>query len=289
MGETIKVAAGQFAGVEAWEPNLATCLGFVQESLNEGADLLVLPEGALGTPADRTGPVSGAQPLDGPFIRGLAEATESNNLTVIVGTAESIDDPYDLRPSNTLVALRGGRVISTYRKLHLYDAFACRESDRLRFGDGPLETFDLKGFKVGMMTCYDVRFPEVARLLVEQGADILALPTAWVSGPLKEAHWELMTKARALENTCYVVAAGKNGPTRIGLSSVIDPLGVCVAQLGTEQGLVTATVRRSVLNDVRRHLPVLQQRRFTINRVPLRPAELPIHESPEPQGANDVG
>lgn len=286
--DSIQVAVAQFAGAPTWEPNLRTCQRFVDTAAAQGADLLVLPEGALRTRNATTDPQSEAQTLDGPFVQALAEETLTHNITVVVGTAERVTDDIDARPYNTAVALQDGQIVAVYRKLHLYDAFTGRESDRLRFGEGPLDTFDVQGFNVGLMTCYDLRFPEAARLLAERGADVIALPTAWVSGPLKEMHWSVLLQARALENTCYIAASGKNGPTRIGRSAIIDPLGVCRAQLGHEDGLLISTVSRDELDAARARLPVLRQRRFRVDPHPIDPADLDTPSIALPQGVNDA-
>lgn len=112
------------------------------------------------------------------------------------------------------------------------------------------------------MTCYDVRFPELARRLALDGADLLVLPAAWVKGPLKEMHWEVLVTARALENTCYVVAVGECGPRNIGNSLVVDPLGVAIAKAAEGPALVFAEVDPQRIADARRALPVLENRRF---------------------------
>jgi len=118
------------------------------------------------------------------------------------------------------------------------------------------------GMKVGLMTCYDVRFPELARRLVLDGADVLVLPAAWVKGPLKEMHWELLTTARALENTCYMVAVGECGPRNIGNSLVIDPLGVAIAKAPESAALVFADLDPQRIAYARSVLPVLENRCF---------------------------
>jgi len=121
---------------------------------------------------------------------------------------------------------------------------------------------EVDGMKVGLMTCYDIRFPELARRLVLDGADLLVLPAAWVKGPLKEMHWEVLVTARALENTCYVVAVGECGPRNIGNSLVVDPLGVAIARAAEGPALVFADLDPQRIQDVRRALPVLANRRF---------------------------
>ncbi|WP_181767905.1 carbon-nitrogen hydrolase family protein [Streptomyces albidus (ex Kaewkla and Franco 2022)] len=271
----VKLAAAQFRGTADWQENLKTCLAFIADAVDQGVDLLVLPEAAFRTRQESQDAEANStkelQPLTGPFVQQIVDATRGTTLTVVVGTVEMTFDP---RPSNTLVAAAEGEIRAVYRKIHLYDAFSRKESERVLPGDGPLSVFQVKGFNVGMMTCYDVRFPEAARALAVRGADIIALPASWVAGPHKEAHWQVMTQARALENTCFVVAAGKTGPTRIGMSAVIDPLGIVRAQLGGEEGMLVTTASRDELESTRLALPLLQQRRIRTELDPLPAAEL---------------
>jgi predicted amidohydrolase len=135
--------------------------------------------------------------------------------------------PRDPRPFNTVVALPpDGRLIGSYRKLHLYDAFGFAESELFPPGQhGPPLVFEASGLARGVMTCYDLRFPEIARALVDARADVLLVPSAWVAGPAKEDHWMTLLRARAIENTTYVVAAGQTGPSYVGHSVVVDPMG----------------------------------------------------------------
>ena len=147
----------------------------------------------------------------------------------------------DRRVRNTVVAVDASGVIATYRKLHLYDAFGQRESDWIEPGgiEGP-ETFELAGLRFGLMTCYDLRFPEVARLLVDAGADVFLVPAEWVRGPLKEHHWSTLLHARAIENTVFVAAADHPPPLGVGHSMIIDPQGVQIAAVGTGTGVAVA-------------------------------------------------
>lgn len=144
----------------------------------------------------------------------------------------------------------------------LYDAFITKESANVEPGHAIPALVDVAGLKVGLMTCYDVRFPEMARRLALDGAQVLVLPAAWVKGPMKEAHWETMVTARALENTCYLVASGECGPNNIGQSMVVDPLGVIVARTGERPALLFAEVDPLRIAQARKDLPVLANRRF---------------------------
>ncbi|SEF14234.1 carbon-nitrogen hydrolase family protein [Jiangella alba] len=225
------------------------------------ADLVVLPEAVMhdfGDPALPLGPV--AQPLDGPFVATLAAVARSSGAVVVGGMFERSEDPD--RPYNTLVAVgTDGAVLATYRKAHLYDSFGYRESDRLRAGDAVPAVVTVDGVRLGLLTCYDLRFPEQGRALVDAGADVFVVPAAWVRGPLKEDHWQTLLRARAIENTVYVAAAAQTGRAYCGLSQLVDPLGVVVAALGDEEGRLAASLDPARLAAARERNPALRHRR----------------------------
>lgn len=256
----MKVAMGQFAVSRETDENTAICINLMLQALAGGADLLVLPEGVLARDiADPDLVLKAAQPLDGPFLTALLAASKGNGLTTMMSVHVPTDDQKAL---NVLVALRNGEIIAAYDKLHLYDAFSMQESQRVTPGNVIPPLVEVAGMKVGLMTCYDVRFPELARRLVLDGADALVLPAAWVKGPLKEMHWEVLCTARALENTCYLVAVGECGPRNIGNSLVVDPLGVAIAKATEGPGLVFAELEPQRIAYARSVLPVLENRRF---------------------------
>jgi predicted amidohydrolase len=266
MSPTLRVAAAQFTASTDWRENLDTAAALVREAAADRVDLLVLPEGVLARFVEEKARIrENAQPLDGPFVTQLAGATRGLDITVVVGIHET--SPTE-KPYNTLVVLRDGEVLEVYRKLHLYDAFSMFESDNVTPADVVPPLVDVRGFKVGLMTCYDVRFPELARLLTLDGADVLVLPAAWVRGPLKEHHWQTLVTARALDNTVYVVASGESGPRNIGQSMIVDPLGVPLAQAGEEPTTISAVISQQRLADARNRLPVLLNRRFTVSATP---------------------
>jgi predicted amidohydrolase len=223
-------------------------------------DLVMLPEAFMhdfGTPDTDLAAI--AEPVDGAFVSALTEAARQHRTTVVSGMFET--GPDDAHAYNTVVVVGpDGGDVTSYRKTHLYDSFGYRESDRLAAGDSGPVTFSLAGLICGVMTCYDLRFPELARSLVDADAQVLLVPAAWVRGPLKEDHWETLLRARAIENTCYVLAAGKCGRTYVGCSMVVDPMGVVVAALGEQSGLVVADVDADRVASVRRTNPSLLNR-----------------------------
>jgi predicted amidohydrolase len=256
----MKVALGQFAVSREWPDNAETCIRLMQQAQAGGADLLVLPEGILAR--DITDPdivLKTAQPLDGPFMAQVLEASRGSDLTMMC----CIHVPSGTgRVFNILVAVRDGKIVAQYRKLHLYDAFSAQESTNVQPGDEVPGIIEIAGLKVGMMTCYDLRFPELARCLAVDGADVIVLPAAWVRGLGKEAHWEVLVTARALENTCYLVAVGECGERNIGASMVVDPLGVAVARAGEAPTLLFSEIDPARIAHARSVLPVLANRRF---------------------------
>jgi predicted amidohydrolase len=256
----MKVALGQFAVGRVWQENAATCTRLMDQATAGCADILVLPEGIIARDAsDPDMTLKAAQPLDGPFMAALLEASGRSSLTTML----SVNVPTGHgRVYNTLVTLQQGRILSEYRKLHLYDAFNTKESTHVEPGGEIPPLLQVGGLKIGLMTCYDVRFPEMARRLAVDGAELLVMPTAWLKGPLKEAHWEVLVTARALENTCYIAAAGECGERNIGASMVVDPLGVAIARAGEAPALLFADIDPARIAHARRVLPVLANRRF---------------------------
>lgn len=224
--------------------------------------LVVLPEvfaRDFGKAGSDVGPF--AEPLDGPFVTALVAAAADAGTTVVAGMFETSDDPD--RPFNTLVVVDEGGVRASYRKIHLYDSFGYRESDRLAAGPTTPVTVEVGGFRLGLLTCYDLRFPELARALaVDGGADALVVPAAWVAGEGKAEHWRTLTSARAIENTTYVLAVGQPAPRYTGRTRLVDPLGVVLAEAGEQATTLAGRLERDVIDAARRTNPSLANRRL---------------------------
>jgi predicted amidohydrolase len=224
------------------------------------ADLVVLPEvyqRDLGGPDEKLGP--DAEPLDGPFVESLRRKAAGHGGTWVAGMIEQSEDPD--RPYNTLVVCDRDGLRASYRKIHLYDSFGFRESDRLVAGDRRPTTVDVGGVRVGLMTCYDLRFPELARELSRAGAQLLVAPSAWVAGPRKLHHWRTLVSARAIENVAYVAAAGQSEPRYTGHSLLVDPRGETVVEAGGADEVVVGSLSRDLLEEARRENPSLLNRR----------------------------
>lgn len=259
-----QVAVAQFAPGTDTAVNLATITDLAERAAARGAGLVVLPEySSWFSPEMGEDWVRAAQPVDGEFVAALGGVAERLGIHLVAGFIEQADAT---RVRNTVVAVTpAGAVAAVYRKLHLYDAFGARESEWVVPGDiEPPQTFSWDGFTVGLQTCYDLRFPEVTRRLVDAGADLVLVPSEWVRGPLKEHHWRTLVTARAIENTVYVAAADHTPPIGVGMSMVVDPMGVVAAELGEEAGVVVAEIAPERIQSVRVVNPALALRRLAV-------------------------
>ena len=164
-------------------------------------------------------------------------------------------------PFNTLVlADRGG--LTTYRKIHLYDSFGYRESDTLGAGATEPVVVDVRGVPVGLMTCYDLRFPELGRALVDAGAQVFAVPAAWVAGERKAMHWTTLLRARAIENLVYVVGAAQCGPRYTGHSLVVSPYGDTIVEADNDETVLHVSLDLAEVATAREANPSLANRRL---------------------------
>jgi predicted amidohydrolase len=248
--------------------NLERVRAAASAAADQGADLVVFPEGTHARFSADLPAV--AEPVDGEFGRGLADIAKSNGVALIAGMFESAPGG---RVYNTTVAFdRDGDLSAAYRKIHMFDALGHRESDSVTPGD-EVVIASLAGLRVGFMTCYDVRFPELARALAVGGADLLVLPAAWAAGPFKEEHWVTLVRARAIENTIWLAAAGQvpdpaepatKAATGVGRSMLVDPMGVVKLDLGPAEGLGLGDVDVEQTARVRGVLPCLANRRADV-------------------------
>lgn len=261
---TIGLAVAQFAPAADERANLAAIRELTAKAAGRGARVVLFPEYSsyFIDPFDPT-LREHAQEVQGPFAEALTDLAQEFGVVVVAGLLEKAPDERRVR--NTVVAVGSEGVVATYRKLHLYDAFGQRESDWVE--PGPIhapETFEVDGTRFALMTCYDLRFPEVARILADTGADVILVAAEWVRGPLKEHHWRTLLHARAIENTLYVAGADHPPPLGVGHSLVIDPQGVQIAAVGTTTDVAVAHVDAAAVERVRRVNPALRLRRFTV-------------------------
>lgn len=226
----------------------------------DGFDLVVLPEAAMHDFGSTDHDLAAhAEPLDGPFVKLIADEAKRLGATVIAGMFEQTD----ALPFNTLVVVGpDGALRGTYRKIHLYDSFGYRESDRMQAGEIEPVVIEIADHRIGLMTCYDLRFPELARALVDAGADTIVLPAAWVAGDRKLDHWRTLLTARAIENTVYVAAAAQGGERCTGHSLVADPWGSIVVEASSEPAILRTSLDAAEVVQARKTNPSLVNRRI---------------------------
>ncbi len=257
------VAVAQFAPTADREANLVAMRGLAETAVARGASLVVFPEySQFFTPEMGPDWIAAAETTNGPFATALAAIAVDLGVTLVAGMLEQAG----AKAHNTVLAIGpDGATLATYRKQHLYDAFGGRESDWIAAGETAPVTFAWNGLTVGLQTCYDIRFPEVTRSLVDAGAELVVVPAEWVRGPLKEHHWRTLLTARAIENTVYVAAADHAPPVGAGNSMVLDPMGVELVTIGENTDVAIAFPSRLRIDEVRVINPALKLRRYGVS------------------------
>ena len=261
-----KIALVQLRASVHKEENLKVATGYIKEAKSKSADLVAFPEFLMAySPAGQSAEELSriAESIDGDFTSALRHAAKANNLSVVATIYEKSE--LTNRVYDTALLIDGdGNLAAVYRKLHLYDALGLKESDKLIAGNDLMKPVKTNIGNIGMMICYDIRFPEMSRILALMGADTLVLPSGWVQGDMKVEHWQTMLKARAIENGCYVVAPDQVGNIYIGHSMVVDPFGRTIMDLEEREVLETVDLDANLVKSVREKLPLLKNRRDDI-------------------------
>jgi deaminated glutathione amidase len=278
---TLRVAVAQILSGSDPEENLEVVATKIAEAAENGAQLVVFPEATMRRFGLSLSEI--AEPVDGPWSQQLREIAEHHRLIVVAG----MFTPGGAgRVRNTLRAVGPG-VDAYYDKIHLFDAFGFRESDTVTPGAEPV-MITAGVARVGLTTCYDVRFPGLYIRLAELGAEVICVAASWGAGAGKVEQWQLLTRARALDSTSYVIAAGQadpaaagpgsrgsqsairserrepssTAPTGVGYSAVISPRGEVLASLGAEPDLLLADLDLALVEKARAAIPVLANRRM---------------------------
>ncbi len=273
MPRNITAAVAQICAKQDVEDNLERAGALVARAADRGAEVVVLPENfayirALKDKIALAEDISEQSP--GPILGAMMEAARRYGVHVLLG-GTPVRSGETGRFHNTAVLLDpSGSVVATYRKIHLFDVripdgAMFTESEYVVPGADPVVA-PLLDNTLGLSICYDLRFPELYRRLVELGANILAVPAAFTLHTGKD-HWLPLLRARAIENQCYVLAAGQHGHhtqerTSFGKSCIVDPWGAVVAQVPDQDGVAVAELDMEYLEKVRRELPCLGHRRI---------------------------
>jgi deaminated glutathione amidase len=264
----VRAAAVQLTSTADRERNLATADRLTRAAAAAGAELVVLPEKwpVLATPEETA---AGAEPFDGPALSWARAVARELGIDLLAGSlAERVDDRD--RGSNTSVHVGpDGEVHAVYRKMHMFDVEVggrvYRESEHEAPGDEIVLSQTAGGVELGLTVCYDLRFPELFRILAVRGARILVVPAAFTLATTRE-HWEVLLRARAIEDQCFVVAPNQFGEHAPGMRSggrsmIVDPWGIVLAQAPDAETFVLAELDLDRQDEIRRTLPSLANRR----------------------------
>lgn len=248
------------------ESNIEVAGRLVKAAADDGAELVVLPEkwSLLG---DGRALAEGAETLDGEAVQAARGWAITHGVNVLAGSFTEVS--AEGLPTNSSVLIDpAGEIVAEYAKLHMFDVEAggveYRESEHERAGSA-LATADIGGFRIGLTVCYDLRFPELFRALLDRGATVYTVPSAFTTATGRD-HWEPLLRARAIENQAYVLAANQTGTAdpsydSWGHSMIVDPWGSILAEAGGGEGYAIADLDPARQAEIRRKLPALDHRR----------------------------
>jgi predicted amidohydrolase len=273
--QQVAIAAVQFNPRDDKVANIDKALSLIDQAASSGARLIVLPEiwTYMGDP-DRNW--DNAEPIPGDLTNRLAERARRHSIYLHSGTFQERVEGDERVRNTTVVFDPNGEIVATYRKIHMFDVtidgMATYEESATVAPGEEIVTFSLDGVTVGLATCYDVRFPELFRILALRGSEVILLPAAFTMMTGKD-HWEVLIRARAIENGVYMVAAAQYGPNLpgkwcYGRSMIVDPWGTVVATAPDMESVITAVVDRNHIQSIRRQVPSLRNRQPEAYRWP---------------------
>lgn len=266
---SIWAATVQMTSTTDWQSNLDRVVLYVEQAVDAGARLITLPEnyGFLGRESDKLPHAQSVE--DGPFIEPLRKLAQKHKVGILAGSIpETGPDAGHVYNTSVMIGV-SGETLASYRKIHLFDIdipgeVSFQESSAVTAGTEAV-VVDFEGWKIGLTVCYDLRFPHLYQVLVDQGASILTVPAAFTLQTGKD-HWEVLLRARAIENQCFVLASNQfghhsKGRASWGKSLIADPWGTLMALMPEKEGFVMAQLQPDDLVRVRRGLPCLKHRK----------------------------
>jgi deaminated glutathione amidase len=267
VADRIRVACVQLTSRDDKAANLEAAERLVARAGSLGADLVVLPEkwNAIGNAETLHGEAESLE--DGESIMAMRDWARSHGITLVGGSITERREGREKLSNTSIVFDPDGEIVALYRKIHMFDVevggLVYRESEAEEGGDEPVVS-TAEGWNLGLTICYDLRFPELYRILALEGAELVTVPSHFTLYTGKD-HWHVLLRARAIENQYYVAAAAQIGETRpgrlsYGRSLIADPWGIVVAEAPDEPGVISAELDRPRLEDVRSKLPALASR-----------------------------
>ncbi|KAJ3340644.1 Nitrilase [Kappamyces sp. JEL0680] len=267
----IRIAVASLCSTPNIKSNLEVCVGLMKKASSQGAQVCFFPEASDYISNSPEEALSLAQGIDGVFVEGIRQQAKTLGLLVSIGVHEKSSESSRLYNSHLLIDQQGS-ILEVYRKLHLFDVrletLQLVESKHTIPGTRLVPPVPTAVGRIGLATCYDLRFPELSTLLQYHGMDILTYPSAFTI-PTGEAHWHVLLRARAIETQAFVVAAAQHGqhtPKRstYGHSLVVDPFGKVLVDAPNVQDVTVTDIDLAQLATVRQKMPVLEHRRWDV-------------------------
>jgi omega-amidase len=270
LDKSFKVAICQMLVVDDKNANIEKAVHLIGKSALAGADLVVLPE-MFNCPYENDKfPIYAENRGDSETLKAVSAAARQHDVYLVAGSIPEQDQ--DKIYNTSFIINPQGKMIGYYRKLHLFDVdvpdeITFKESDTINAGD-KLTVLDTDQAKIGVTICYDIRFPELSRLMALEGVELMVLPGAFnmTTGP---AHWKTLIKCRAIDNQFFLAAASPARDTSAyyvayGHSIIVDPWGEVLAEAGIDEEIIYADIQLGRIKDVRGQIPVLDNRRLDI-------------------------
>jgi predicted amidohydrolase len=267
MADLQRVACVQLTSRDDKAANIEKTERLVARAAATGADVVLLPEkwNAIGDAATLH---ANAEPLEGgESVEAMASWARTHGITLVGGSITERREGREKLSNTSIVFDPDGEIVGLYRKIHMFDVevggLVYRESEAEEAGEEPVVVRG-EGWPIGLSVCYDVRFPELYRILALEGAELVTVPAHFTLYTGKD-HWHVLLRARAIENQCYVAAAAQIGETRpgrpsYGRSLVVDPWGIVIAEAPDEETVISAELDRAHLREIRGKLPSLANR-----------------------------
>lgn len=254
MLDRIKLGLLQIrTGPDKWE-NLEKVKGLI-ENLKDKTDIIITPEYLMGL---QDGEITtkilneNAEDIESEFVQTFRKKAEEANISLLLTTYRPVENDYF---NSSVFVNNEGEIRAVYDKIHLFDAFEHKESKFFRHGE-KVEVFNWKNYKIGLATCFDLRFPELFRIMQNKGADIVLVPSGFYSGPYKSNQWRTLIGARAHENNFFVVGVNQPEPNFVGESLVCSPLGYEVDKLGTSEETKIVEIEMSEVKEAGNKMPM---------------------------------
>lgn len=251
MDTKIRIHQINFASKK--EDNLKRIITLLE---NSNSDLNIFPEYSMGLPENgltKEFVFENAETINGNFVQSISEISKKKKIAVIFTTfLLEVNNIY-----NAAIFIEEGSIKGIYKKIHLFDAFGYKESDFFSSGE-TLSIFNFKEFKVGLTICFDLRFPELYRVMSYKGVNLFITPSAWYEGPNKLSQWKNLITARAHENTCYFLGVNQGNPTFVGHSLLASPLGIITSEFSYNEEIADVNIRFEDIEKARMTVPILK-------------------------------